>query len=132
MQTPTQVEEWITRHMLHWDHHGYGHLAWHLRASGEFVGRGGLLRSRVDGTWETEVGWAVMPDLWGRGYATELGAAAVEQGLRDLGLAEIVAFTLPRNVASRRVMEKLAFKFEKHFEHAGEPHILYRRRADAA
>ena len=128
MQTPAQVQEWITRHMLHWDGHGYGQLVWHLRESGEFVGRGGLLRSEVDGKWETEVGWAVMPELWGRGYATELGAASVEHGFRDLGLSEIVAFTLPENVASWRVMEKLGFSFEKEFQHAGLPHHLYRRR----
>ena len=48
----------------------------------------------------------------------------------DLGLGEIVAFTLPTNVASRRVMDKSGFTFERKIEHAGLPHVLYRRARD--
>jgi RimJ/RimL family protein N-acetyltransferase len=45
-----------------------------------------------------------------------------------LGLEEIVAFTLPHNVASRRVMEKVGFRYERDIEWAGLPHVLYRQR----
>jgi RimJ/RimL family protein N-acetyltransferase len=46
-----------------------------------------------------------------------------------LGLDDIVAFTLPTNDASRRVMEKLGFSYERDIEHAGMPHVLYRLHA---
>lgn len=42
--------------------------------------------------------------------------------------AELVAFTLPHNAASRRVMEKAGFAYERDTEHAGLPHVLYRSR----
>jgi RimJ/RimL family protein N-acetyltransferase len=73
-----------------------------------------------------EVGWALVPELWGRGYATELGAAAVDVAF-GLGVTEVVAFTLPHNAASRRVMEKLGLSYEREVVWADLPHVLYRR-----
>ena len=45
---------------------------------------------------------------------------------------EIVAFTRPDNVASRRVMEKADFVYERDVLHVGLPHVLYRRRLTEA
>jgi RimJ/RimL family protein N-acetyltransferase len=64
---------------------------------------------------------------WGQGLATELGAASIEIAFGPLGLVDVVSFTLPGNVASRRVMEKLGFAFERETIYAGLPHVLYRR-----
>ena len=132
MKTPGQVRARIAQHEDHWRRHGFGQWLWRLRADGAFAARGGLQRTEVDGTWETEVGWAVVPELWRRGYATELGAAAIAHAFEALGLDELVAFTLPDNVASRRVMEKLGFEYEKDFDHAGLRHVLYRLRSTVA
>jgi ribosomal-protein-alanine N-acetyltransferase len=56
----------------------------------------------------------------------------VELAFGPLGLDRLVAFTLPDNVASRRVMEKSGFIYERHIEHAGLPHVLYGHPAVAA
>jgi ribosomal-protein-alanine N-acetyltransferase len=72
------------------------------------------------------VGWTVAGDRWGEGFATELGAASVRHGFEVLGLGDIVAYTLPENRASVRVMEKLGFAFERDVVHTGQPHVLYR------
>jgi RimJ/RimL family protein N-acetyltransferase len=125
-QTPEQVAAAIRRHGEIWDEHGFGYWLFRDRESGEPVGRGGLSRAHVGGADEVEVGWAVMPERWGRGYGTELGAAAVEVAFGVLGLAEVVAFTLPGNAASRRVMEKLGFGYEREVVWADLPHVLYR------
>ena len=66
---------------------------------------------------------------WNEGLATELGAASLAVAFGPLGLADVVSFTLPDNRASRRVMEKLGFAFERDTIHAGLPHVLYRLRA---
>ena len=73
--------------------------------------------------------WTIAADRWGEGLATELGAAAVEVAARDLGLEELISLTLPENAASRRVMEKLGFAYERDVVQRGLPHVLYRRRA---
>jgi RimJ/RimL family protein N-acetyltransferase len=125
-QTPEQVAQSIRRHGEIWEENGFGYWLFRDRESGEAVGRGGLSRAHVGGADEVEVGWAVMPERWGRGYATELGAAAVDAAF-GLGIPEVVAFTLPHNAASRRVMEKLSFSYEREVVWADLPHVLYRR-----
>jgi RimJ/RimL family protein N-acetyltransferase len=72
-----------------------------------------------------------MPELWGKGLATEIARALLKIGFEHLGLAQLVAFTITTNHASRRVMEKVGFTFERELAHAGLPHVLYRIRRDA-
>ena len=69
-----------------------------------------------------------MPERWSQGIATELGAASLEVAFGPLALPDVVSFTLPDNLASRRVMEKLGFRFERDTVYAGLPHVLYRLR----
>lgn len=106
---------------------------WHLRerTSGAFVGRGGLRPTPVEGVLEVEVGWAFLPAFWGRGYATELGRAAIALGFERLGLPSIISFTLPTNAASRRVMEKCGLTYERDGPWADLPHVFYRITAEA-
>jgi RimJ/RimL family protein N-acetyltransferase len=95
---------------------------WKRRA----LGRVGLARAVVDGAEEVEVAWFIAADRWGEGLATEMAAEAVRAAFEDVGLPDLVAFTLHDNVASRRVMERLGFAYERDVEHAGLPHVLYR------
>jgi RimJ/RimL family protein N-acetyltransferase len=111
----------------HWERHGFGYLMWFDRATGEPVARGGLQRTVFDGREELEVGWTTAPARWGEGLATELGRACVDVAFGELRAPDLVAFTLPHNGASRRVMEKLGFAYEKTAPHRSfGDHVLYR------
>lgn len=112
-----------------WERDGFGYWAWRLADGDDIVAHGGLARTPVDGAEEIEVAWTVASAHWGKGLATELGAASVEVAFSVLGLPALAAFTQPHNAASRRVMEKLGFAYEKDVTHAGLPHVLYRLRA---
>jgi [ribosomal protein S5]-alanine N-acetyltransferase len=125
-QSPEGVRIGIARHGEHWDAHGFGYWMFLDRETGAPVGRGGLSHAHVGGRDEVEVGWAVMPERWRQGYATELGAASVRFAFDVLGLPDLVAYTLPGNHPSRRVMEKLGFTYEREVVHADLPHVLYR------
>lgn len=131
-QPPTEAEviDGLAAKVKHWDRHGFG--MWLLRdgETGEMVGRGGLQYTYTAGLHDVEAGWAIVPERWGQGLATELANACVEVGFERVGLLEIVAFTLPSNVASRRVMEKSGFAYDRDIVHAGLPHVLYRRRRE--
>jgi ribosomal-protein-alanine N-acetyltransferase len=126
VRTEEQVAAEAARHAAHWREHGYGYWALRDRATGAFVGRGGLRRTVVGGAEEVEVGWAIVAERWNEGLATELAAAAAAEAER-VGLPSIVAFTQPDNRASRRVMEKAGFRYERDVVHAGVRHVLYRR-----
>ena len=124
------VGAWLCAKEEHWRRHGFGQWLLRDRETERMVGRGGLQHTGVAGGDEVEVGWAIVPERWGQGLATEMARAAVALALGPLELDSVVAFTLPDNVASRRVMEKAGFVFEREIEHAGLAHVLYRRVAD--
>jgi RimJ/RimL family protein N-acetyltransferase len=82
-----------------------------------------------------EIGWRLAAEHWGRGYATEGARVALEYGFQTLGLGEIVSFTVPGNLRSRRVMERIGMVHNPadDFDHPALPeghrlrrHVLYR------
>ncbi len=123
-----QVREYLDDQLAHFARHGYGFWMFHSKADGRFVGRGGLRNIFVAGYDEVEVGYALMPEFWRQGLATEIAKANVEIGLTQCELSELVSFTLPTNIASRRVMEKVGFVFERDIVFKDLPHVLYRQR----
>ena len=114
----------------HWERYGFG--VWLVRdhGTGEPIGWGGMQWTNVADLNEVEVAWAIKPERWGQGLATEMAQAAISSAFGPLGLQELIAFTLPDNVASRRVMEKTGFVYDSEIVHALLPHVLYRRRAE--
>ena len=95
----------------HWQRHGYGVWVVCDLIGGEVMGQCGL-RS-VEEAGETEVLYALARATWGRGLATEAARAALAFGFERTGLQRIVAYAVPDNVASRRVIEKLGMRFER-------------------
>ncbi len=127
----------------HFLEHGFGLWAVEIPGVTPFAGYIGLSVPRFHARFTpcVEVGWRLAAKHWGRGYATEGARAAVDFGLRDLGLAEIVSFTVPANVRSVRVMERLGMTHDPadDFDHPllppGHPlrrHVLYRLARPAA
>ena len=133
VRTREQVAEQLAGEEERWERDGIGYWMLFLADTGEPVARGGLSRTVFDGRDEVEVGWTVAPAHWGRGLATELGAAAVAMAFEQMHIPDVVAFTMPDNTASRRVMEKLGFAYEKtaRYQVYG-PHVLYRLRGPAS
>jgi RimJ/RimL family protein N-acetyltransferase len=110
----------------HWERYGFGMWLMRDRATGEMVGRGGVQWTvYVKDLDEVEVGWSVVPERWNQGLATELALASIEVAFGPLELEQIVAFTTPDNAASRRVMEKAGFTYDREILHVGLPHVLY-------
>ena len=111
----------------HWERYGFGLWLLRDRHTQETVGWGGLQWTFIAELDEVEVAWAITPERWRQGLATELAQLAISSAFGPLGLDQIIAFTLPDNVASRRVMEKTGFVYERDIVHAMLPHVLYRR-----
>ena len=98
----------------------------YLTSTHEWVGRGGLRKVEVNGKIEIEVNYVLMPNYMHQGFATEIALACVEIAFEKLHLDNVVAFTLTTNIASRHVMEKSGFRYEKNIIHTNQPHVLYR------
>jgi RimJ/RimL family protein N-acetyltransferase len=129
--TDADVLDSLRAKIEHWERHDFGMWLARDRATGEMVGRAGLQYTYSPGLEEVEAGWAIVPERWGQGLATELAWASIDAAFGKLEMRDIVALALPDNLASRRVMEKTGFVYEREAIHAGLPHVLYRRRPDA-
>ncbi|MGH2870761.1 MAG: GNAT family N-acetyltransferase [Solirubrobacteraceae bacterium] len=127
--TPADVRRTAARKHAHWESHGFGQWLLRDRSDGLAVGRGGLQYTEATGTWEVEIGWAVLPARWGQGFATELAQTSIQAAFESLGLEDVIAYTQPENLASRRVMDKAGLRYEGDFTHEDMPHVLYRLRA---
>ena len=115
---------WLESDVQHWRAHGFGPWLVFDRTDGDFVGRAGLRWTEVEGQRVIELAWALLPEWWGRGLATEAAVAAIGVA-RVRGIERLVAFTLIANCASRRVMHKAGLRLLGEIEHAGVPHVLY-------
>jgi RimJ/RimL family protein N-acetyltransferase len=104
------VEEWAASMAARWAADGVGKWMARDRSDGSLVGRGGFTRIDLDGEAVLELGWAVRDALTGRGYATELGRAALAWAVAHHPDLPIVAFTEVHNHASRAVMERLGMR----------------------
>jgi RimJ/RimL family protein N-acetyltransferase len=128
LRADAEIRLWFERILARWEKHGYGWWIVRDAASGAFLGRGGLSNVVVQDKNEVEVGYGFMPEFWGRGLATELARESVRVGFDSLGLPELVSFTQVTNLASRRVMAKADFQYERDFVYFNMPHVLYRQR----
>jgi RimJ/RimL family protein N-acetyltransferase len=98
----------VERMDAHLDERGWGLWAVEVPGVTSFAGFVGLAAAdRVLGRPAVEVGWRFDRAWWGHGYATEGAREALRVGFEVIGLAEIVSFTVPANVRSRAVMERI-------------------------
>jgi len=137
--TRAESEAVIERNRRRIERHGF--CVWSIEAPGvaPFVGRVGMSMFEADVPFApcVEIGWRPAFDHWGKGYATEAARAALDFGFATLALHEIVAFTVPANVRSRAVMERLGMTGDPadDFDHPDIPpghplrrQVLYRLR----
>lgn len=111
----------IERFAASWEERRYA--PWGVFQGGKLIGHGGL--NYVPEFGETEVLWALHPDAWGRGYATEVARASLDYGFETLGLGLIFAIALPDNLASQAVMKRIGLTYRKRVEYRGFKDIVW-------
>lgn len=133
----SESDAFVARIRAHFDREGFGFWAVEVPGVAPLVGLVGLAKPTFEAPFTpcVEIGWRLAREHWGRGYATEAASASLRDGFERLGLKEIVSFTVPNNVRSRAVMERIgmARSADDDFDHpvlpAGHrlrPHVLYR------
>jgi RimJ/RimL family protein N-acetyltransferase len=103
--TSADVLEELHDHIAHQREHGWALWAVEERASGRFLGDCGLQPFEHRGP-EVELGYELLPEVWGSGYATEAVAATLQAAFGPLQMTRVVAVVKPRNEASIRVLQK--------------------------
>jgi len=111
----------IGRFASSWQQRRYA--PWGVFLEGRLIGHAGLnFVSEFD---ETEVLWALHPDAWGKGYATEVACAALAYGFDTLGMDLIFAITLPDNVASQSVMKRIGLTYRRSVKYKGFKDVVW-------
>ncbi|MGO4387586.1 GNAT family N-acetyltransferase [Microvirga sp. 2YAF29] len=129
----TQEEVWsrLLRYIGHWSLLGFGYWAAEERATGRFVGELGFadfkrqIEPPLDGIPES--GWALSPEVHGKGYATEALKAVLAWGDGHFGPIRTACIISPENVPSIRVAEKCGYRELQRTAYKDNPTIMYVR-----
>jgi ribosomal-protein-alanine N-acetyltransferase len=135
VMTRAESDAWAERLQTHFEQHGWGFWVVEERGGAPFLGVVGLMHIPWEApfTPAVEVGWRIHPAHRRRGYAEEAARMALDHAFGTLRLSEVVAFTVPGNAPSWRLMERLGMERAGEFDHPrlpdGHPlrrHLLYR------
>lgn len=137
--TREKSEELVSRCLEKQERDGFCMSPIETKDEGEFLGFVGLSRPAYARPLPfdpcIEIGWRLKKSSWGKGYASEAASAWLRFGFETIGLNEIVAFTIPANMPSRKVMERIGMKRDLGgdflhpslpADHPIAPHVLYR------
>lgn len=119
-----KVEGLIRNQLEQWEQYGYAWWAVTLPADSAFLGWCGL--QYLPETDETEVGYLLGRQWWGKGYATEAAYASLVFAFNDLDMEQIIALVHPENQASIRVIEKIGMFFVDAKPYFGMDMLRYR------
>jgi RimJ/RimL family protein N-acetyltransferase len=91
-------------------HRRHGFCRWAVESQkGDFLGYTGVMPSHPDHPLgsHAEIGWRLVREAWGHGYATEAARAALKDVFTRIRLIEVLAYTAPDNRRSQSVMARL-------------------------
>ena len=102
--------------------YGYGPYAMELRSDGSSIGICGLFkRENLD---HPDIGFSVLPDFCGKGYAGEAALAVLAHARDDLGIREMTAIVSPANAPSIGLIEKLGLSFTRMITMPGDDEAI--------
>ncbi len=114
LDTPAErAKMWIDRILERYDEKTYGFQWLYLKDTKELVGQCGLLLQEVDGIQELEVGYHILPQHWGKGYAPEAAKLFMNYAAQNQLAESIISIIDVRNDNSRRVAEKNGLTLDK-------------------
>ncbi|EEW2161033.1 GNAT family N-acetyltransferase [Escherichia coli] len=125
VKTPEETREGIRRIQARWNKYKFSWWAIKEKASGVIVGAACLQHlANVDGA-PFEIGWRLIPEHNGKGYATEAAKAIIEDAAERLGATYLVAVADPENIPSQRVMQRLGMTYKAIEQHYDVPCVVY-------
>ena len=115
----------VARWVRHWAEHGFGY--WCVRESGSdrIIGYAGVKRMLMHGRPVLNLVYRFVPEVWGRGFATEAAAAVVSRASEEMPSETIVARVRPDNRSSQRVALKAGLRRDAAMDCQGEDGLVW-------
>ncbi|MBL7865581.1 MAG: GNAT family N-acetyltransferase [Cyclobacteriaceae bacterium] len=125
-QSPEALcDAWMNRQRWRYENGKGGALALIDKESHALVGWCGLLIQEVDQSEVVEVGYSIMPDHWGKGYATEASRACIDHAFNHAWCESIISIIQVDNIESRRVAEKNGMTISRETTYHGNEVFIY-------
>lgn len=125
VKTPEETWEGIRRVQARWEKYKFSWWAIKEKSSCVIVGAACLQHlENVDGA-PLEIGWRLVPEYNGKGYATEAAKAIIEYAAEQVRATYLVAVADPENIPSQRVMQRLGMTYKAIEQHYGVPCVVY-------
>ncbi|ORM99023.1 GNAT family N-acetyltransferase [Pantoea septica] len=125
VKTPAETWESIRRVQARWDKYGFSWWAIKEKASGDIVGAACLQHLANAENAPLEIGWRLVPEQNGKGYATEAAKAIIDFAVEQTGTTYLVAVADPENISSQRVMQRLGMNYKTKEQHYDVTCVVY-------
>ena len=119
-----KVRAWIEWNLRNYLDFGFGLWGVELKCSGQFIGDCGLTYQEVEGRSELEIGYHILLEQRGKGYATEAARACIDFGFTQTPAPMICSIVRPTNVVSCAVAAHI-HNSRREFLKRGSPAILF-------
>jgi len=121
MQCKKSLEEWVIPSYKN----GLGLFVLIEKETGIRIGHAGLVKQQINGKEEIEIGYWLLPQYWGKGYAKEAAAAFRDYGFQALQMNKLISLINPNHPASIFVARKTGLSYEKTTSFQGMDVLVY-------
>lgn len=111
-----EVENWINWNIDNYKKYKHGLWAVILKDGDIFLGDCGITIQNIDGEIVPEMGFHIIKDYCGKGYATEAALACKKYAFEVLNYEKLFSYTILENIPSQKVAKKVGMKLYKYFE----------------
>ena len=127
VRTNTDAINYLTNGpILSYQEHGFGINLVELKETGKPIGTCGLLKREALGF--PDLGYAFLPEFWGKGYALEAADAILKKEIITHSLNTVLAVTFPANLSSNSLLKKIGFTLKGTMELYGLQNNVYEYR----
>lgn len=123
------IKEWIDRRKKGYENNGIDYLLAIDKLSHEVVGQIGLLKENIDGEEVWGIGYILMSEYYGNGYATEGAKAMADYAFSVLKVHKIICDIRPMNKSSIAVAKRIGMVetgvFVKNYRGIQMPHLIF-------
>lgn len=125
--TPEKVAtNWISKQLERYSNKNLGLQALILKETGAFIGMCGLLTQEINGETEVEVGYHILKEYRGHGYASEAAKLFIKYAFENNITDAVISIIDVQNVASQRIAEKNGLVREENIQWNGLDIFIYR------
>lgn len=105
-------KNWITRQIERYVISEFGQLAIIEKETSQMIGVGGIIPRELEGKLEYEITYSLLPNKWGKGYATELSSHFIDWAFKNQLTTSLISIIHIDNFPSKNVALKNGLKFD--------------------